>query len=156
MRHRPALDLADPVGQAAGQRDAPGRDAQEHDLLGSPGPLDDLVRDPGQRAVDLRRFQDGFGMGLRAAIRRAAGRSGIGDAVTGGAGLTAGRVRGMCHEDLLSRLTGRAFKGRQFRPTVPAGRFAIADAAPVPRWVSGQAGQPRVAPPGRAAARYGM
>ena len=50
-----------------------------------------------------------------------------GDIVTGSAGLPAGRVRSMRHEDLLSRLTGRAFKGRQFGHTVSAGRSTAAD-----------------------------
>src|SRR5262249_19216121 len=53
--------------------------------------------------------------------------AGSGDAVTAGAGLPAGRVRSMRHEDLLSRLTGRAFKGRQFGDTLPATPRLIAD-----------------------------
>jgi hypothetical protein len=87
------------------------------------------VRDPGQRAVDLGRFQDRLGICLRAGAGSAAlpAGAGSGDAVTAGAGLTAGRVRSMRHEDLLSRLTGRAFKGRQFDDTVPAGRRRTAD-----------------------------
>src|SRR5215468_10575503 len=123
-----AFYLGDPGGQPARQRDAASRDAKEHDLLRSPGPLDDLVCDPGQRPADFGLLEDRFGIcrpGDSAAVRL----SGTGDTVrlasgsdpaTAGAGLPPGWVRDMRHKDLLSRLTGRAFKGRQFRHTVPA------------------------------------
>ena len=128
VRHLLALYLGDPGGEPARQRDAAGRDAQEHDLLRSPGPLDDLVCDPGQRPADFGLLEDRFGS-RRAGDSAAVRLSGAGDTVrpasgsdpaTAGAGLPPGGVRDMRHKDLLSRLTGRAFKGRQFRHTVPA------------------------------------
>src|SRR5437899_1124568 len=60
MRHRPTLDLPDLRGKAAGQRHPPGGDAEQDDLLRSPGPLDDLVGDPGQRPAYFWLLQDGF------------------------------------------------------------------------------------------------
>jgi hypothetical protein len=50
--------LLDPGGQPTRQRHSSGRDAKQDDVLGPSSPLDDLVRDSGQRATDLRLFQD--------------------------------------------------------------------------------------------------
>jgi len=94
-----AFHLLEPGGQAARQRHPAGRDAEQHHLLRTPGPLDDLVGDPGQRPADLGLFQHGL----------AVPGDGAGVPVPGGSGLVAGRLR-MRHQDLLSRLTGRALK----------------------------------------------
>ena len=58
--HRPALHLLNPGGQPGGQRHAAGRDAEQHHLFRALGPLDDLVRDPGQHAADLSVLEDGL------------------------------------------------------------------------------------------------
>src|SRR6202044_3189205 len=55
-----ALELADPGGQTAGQVDAAGGDAEEHDPLAAVRPLQDLVRDSAQRAADLFRSEYGL------------------------------------------------------------------------------------------------
>ena len=55
-----AFHLLEPGGQAARQRHPAGRDAEQHHLLRAPGPLDDLVGDPGQRPADLGLFQHGL------------------------------------------------------------------------------------------------
>jgi hypothetical protein len=75
-RGRVALELADPVGQPAGQVDATGGDAEQHEALAAVGALEDLVRDPGQRPADLiggeYRFPGGTGASLGRLIARAA------------------------------------------------------------------------------------
>ena len=128
VRHLLALYLGDPGSQPARQRDAAGRDAKQHDLLRSPGPLDDLVCDPGQRPADFGLLKDRFGI-CRAGDGTAVRLCGAGDTVRPASGsdpghrrcrASPGGVRDMRHKDLLSRLTGRAFKGRQFCHTVPA------------------------------------
>ena len=45
-RHVDALEGVDPGGQPAGQRDAAGRDAEQHGAGGAGGLLEDLVGDP--------------------------------------------------------------------------------------------------------------
>src|ERR1022692_4229423 len=44
-----ALDLLDAHGQPVRQRHPAGRDAEQDDVGGAVGPLQDLVRDPGER-----------------------------------------------------------------------------------------------------------
>ena len=56
-RDRAALDLFEALGQPAGERHPPGRDAEQDDVVGAVGPLQDLVRDPGQRPPDLVRLK---------------------------------------------------------------------------------------------------
>jgi len=62
-----ALELGDPAPQALRNRDPAGVDADESDLLEVGVALDDLVRDPRQRALDRLGIEDGLGFrGLRA------------------------------------------------------------------------------------------
>ena len=65
-----ALELADPVGQAAGQVDAAGRDAEQDDVLAAVGALQDLVRDAGQRPPDLLGGEYRFPGGTLASLGR--------------------------------------------------------------------------------------
>ena len=60
-RHVAILDLRDLVGDPAGERDAAGRDAEHDEVVGAVVALDDLVRDPGQGAGQIRRIEDGAG-----------------------------------------------------------------------------------------------
>ena len=48
--HVDVLELGDGVGQAAGDGEAPGVEADEHDVVGAVVALHDLVGDPGVRA----------------------------------------------------------------------------------------------------------
>jgi len=53
-----ALDLLDAPGKPVRERDAAGRDAEQDDIAGAVGPLENLVRDPGDRPPDLGRLED--------------------------------------------------------------------------------------------------
>ena len=106
MGHRASLDLLDAVGQAPRQRDAAGRDAQQHHVGGAVGAFEDLVRDPGERPPDLGGLQDCLRVG----------RAGSGRAAARPAGLIPGRMQCMHATDLLSRLTGRVLKDDLSRP----------------------------------------
>ena len=49
--HLDVFEGADPLGQAAGQRDTPGRDAEQHGAGGAVGLLEDLMRDAVDHAL---------------------------------------------------------------------------------------------------------
>jgi hypothetical protein len=53
-----ALDLPHAGGEALGERDPPGGDAEEHQALGASGFFQDLVGDPGDRTADVGRVED--------------------------------------------------------------------------------------------------
>jgi hypothetical protein len=53
-----ALELAGTLGKPPGERHSPRGDPEQHDVTGAMGTLQDLVRDPGQRSLDLRRLKD--------------------------------------------------------------------------------------------------
>ena len=57
VRDLGALDAGDPLGQPAGQRDAAGRDAEQDEVRGALVVLQDLVRDAGQRPLDVWCFE---------------------------------------------------------------------------------------------------
>src|SRR5581483_6980382 len=57
-RDRLALDRLEPRGDAAGQQDAAGPEPDQRQLPDAAGPLDDLVGDPGEGAVDPRVVED--------------------------------------------------------------------------------------------------
>ena len=106
-----ALDLLQALGQTVRERDSPGRDAEQDDVVGAAGPLEDLVRDPGQRPPDVGGLQD---------------RPGLCETGTAGTPVASGLVSRMHLRDLLSRLTGRALKdvGPHHRTSPAPGRPA--------------------------------
>jgi hypothetical protein len=53
-----ALDVGHPRRDAAGEGDPSGLDAQEHEVMGAMGTLEDLVRDATEDAGDVIRAQD--------------------------------------------------------------------------------------------------
>ena len=53
-----ALDGGDPLGDPAGQGDAAGRDAEQHEVVGALVALEDLVGDAGQGPGDVAVVED--------------------------------------------------------------------------------------------------
>src|SRR5690606_40555772 len=56
-----ALGAGDPLTDPAGEVDAAGGDPEEHQLFGALVALEDLVRDAGQRPVDVGSIENGTG-----------------------------------------------------------------------------------------------
>ena len=109
-RHLDALDLGDPLGDAAGEVDAAGGDAEEDEPLGALVALEDLVGDAGQCPGDVTGVEDGApfsgdpreGVLAREQVRRRLG------------------AQAPSAPDLLLRLTGRLVKGCRSWVTVAA------------------------------------
>ncbi|ESU49622.1 hypothetical protein P376_2404 [Streptomyces sp. HCCB10043] len=58
-RRLPAGDLFEFVGEPTGEEHAPGRDAEQHHVVGALGAFDDLVGDTGQHTGDVGGLENG-------------------------------------------------------------------------------------------------
>ena len=121
-RGGPPLGLGQLGSQAARERHSPGRDAEQNHVAGAVGALEDLVRDPGERAADLVRSENDLAIRQRrrAGLARAVSGCrvpalGLGPGLaelgrSGGCGSRIAGIERMHHKDPLSRLTGRGLK----------------------------------------------